>query len=102
MGRSLRTVHKYRDTVTVGYGNHLLHGVDSAKHVAYMSKRSEYRTLVEQRPILFQIKFPPVVYVHHPDFNVVMTLKELPGHNIGMMLHYGEDNLVSVSEAVSV
>ena len=80
----------------MGVGNHLAHRVDGAQHVGDVSHTHQPRVLVEELPVDLELEFAPLVDGDHLQLDFATALQELPRHNIGMVLHDGENHLVAV------
>lgn len=101
MRRGLGAVDEHRDVVGMRYLSHLADGVDGAQHVADVAERGHHGAFVEGGFIALDVEHTTLVNLHHPDSQTLLILNELPGHDVGMVLHDGEDYLVAVAEGLA-
>ena len=102
MGRGLGTVDQHRHTVGMRYGGHILNRVDGAEHIADMAERRHDRAAVKKRTVAFEVDLAAVVDLRHTYAYVGVAAQQLPGHDVGMMLHDREHDLVAVAETLAV
>ena len=102
VGSRLRTVDKYGYAVAVGDGNHFLHGIDRTQHVGDVGEGDEAGVLREEVAVEVEIQLSVLIDFHHFDADALALLEQLPGHDVGVVLHDGEDNLIAVAETLAV
>ncbi|OAV73401.1 hypothetical protein Barb6_00292 [Bacteroidales bacterium Barb6] len=95
MGDSLRTVYQYRHIPPVRLFNDFLHGIDRSQHIGHVRYRHQPRAIGEKPPIGLHIQLPAVIHRYHFQGNPLAGSLQLPGDNVGMMLHDGHDHLVA-------
>ena len=95
MRGTLRTVDHHRHTVFMGYVDELLHGIDRAEHVAHLRHAHHFRVLVEESLVGFNIKHASIRHRNDAQTDAALTGLQLPGHDVAMMLHDGDNDLVA-------
>ena len=95
MRGTLRAIHKHGYAVAVCIGHHLLHGVDGAEDVAHVGKADEARMLVEELAVGGLVEGAVVEHGTHTKFEAIAAGLELPRHDVAVMLHHGDDDLVA-------
>ena len=94
MRNGLGTVYKHRNALFVGIAYHLPDRVHRTQHIGYMRHADNLCTLGKQLFVLIQQKLASVI--HRNDFNGNPPLgsQQLPGNDIAVMLHNGENHLI--------
>ena len=92
---ALSAIHQYRDLMLVGDADDFLHGIHRSQHIADMSDRDDARPLAEQFLVLVQSKLAFIRDGYHAQTNPFAGLKQLPGDDVAVMLHFAEDNLIA-------
>ncbi len=95
MGYCLSAVNAYQRAMAVGVGCHLGDGVDGAEHVRHMAYRHEACALGEETAVYIEVEAAVGVYGHYLYHYARAALEELPRHDVGVVLHDGEDYLVA-------
>ena len=98
----LCSVYEHGDAVTMGYGYHLLHGIDGAEHIAHMGYAHQAGVIAYHTLKGCHIHLAGVVDRHHIEANALASLKQLPWHYIGMVLHGCHYYLVAVAQTLAV
>ena len=102
MGRGLRAVNQHRNFMFMGQRNHLFHRIHRSEHIADMAESSHDGARTEQRAVLLQVEHSSLVNVHHAQLDSCARLQQLPGNDIGMMLHHRQYHLVAFRKAAAV
>ena len=98
MHRALRAVDQHGDAAGVRHAHHLLDRDDGAEHVRHMSDGDHLGARCEQR-LEFVEQQLAVVGDRRPfQDRALPLLQEIPGHDIGMVLHDGEHDLVALPD----
>ena len=95
MRHTLCAIGQEVSAMSMSHLGHTGYGVDRAEHIAHMRHTDQTRTRREQLLIGLHIQFAGIV--HGDDFNHdALTLsQELPGHDVAMVFHHREQDLVS-------
>ena len=91
----LGAVHQHGDALGVGPGDDLFHGIDGAQHVAHMDQPHQLGTLGEQVIQGLQNQLPGIVHGDDLDRGALLLGQHLPGHDVGVVLHGREQDLVA-------
>ena len=94
----LRAVDKHGDAVRVGYACHVGHGVDGAEGVAHMGGCHEACARGEELAVGLDVEHPFVAVGHKAQHGFVVLGGELPWHEVGVVLHGGNNNLVALAQ----
>ena len=95
----LRAVQQHQRTDLPGPGDEDVDGVDGAEQVGVVHHRDELRALVDELVELRQVE-PALVGEAEPAQRRAGALGEqLPRHDVGVVLHLGDDDLVTGAEA---
>mmetsp|Transcript_24388 Transcript_24388/g.68537 ORF Transcript_24388/g.68537 Transcript_24388/m.68537 type:complete len:291 (+) Transcript_24388:246-1118(+) len=88
------------------HGNDFLDRVDACQHVGNMREGHQFRILVQQRFHLFDVQSARLfVQLGETEFGTGALRQDLPWHQVGMMLHFGEHDFVTsldVCDAVRI
>ena len=71
MRGALRAIHQHGDAVLMGNGNHLLHGIDGAEHVAHVGQADKTRMLIEELAVGLLVERAVVVHGNHTELETV-------------------------------
>ena len=97
----LSAVQQYRHALGVGQFDNLLHRQDCAERVGYVSDGHQLGAR-RQHPLVFvQQQLTGVVNGNHPQHGALFLAEHLPGDNVGVMLHVGDDNLVAFADVLA-
>ena len=91
----LGTVYKYWYSLFVGKLNHLLYRIYCTQHIGDMGYADNLRTFRKQSLIFVYQKFAPVVHRNNLNGNTSFGSQQLPGNDITVMFHNGEDHFVT-------
>ena len=96
MGSALRSVYHHGHVVLVGNTNHLLHGVHRAEHVAHLGNAHYLGAPGKQTGEFIEVYLTLVVDGNHTQGNAFPGCLQLPGHDVGVVLHGGDNHLVAL------
>ena len=92
----LRAVHQHRDASGVGQVDHELDRVDGPERVGQVDKRHQLHPPAAEQPlVLVQDQFAGVGEGHDFQRRAGALAQQLPGHDVGVVLHAGDDDLVA-------
>ena len=98
MHRALRAVDQHGDAAGMRHPHHLLDGDDGAEHVRHMGDGDHLGARGEQR-LEFVEQQLAVVGDRRPfQDRALPLLQEIPGHDVGMVLHDGKHDLVALPD----
>ena len=96
VGSTLRTINQHRNTMFMGHANDLLDGVHRAEDVADMSQADELRSFRHVSCDFIAIYETAVVGDGEVlDDDATFHGLQLPGHDIGVVLHLGNQHLIA-------
>lgn len=95
MGRGLGAVDQNRHAAGMGQGYDLLDRIDRAEGVRDMSDGDEFGSRPEQFLKGLEDQLSPVIDGHHPDDSPSLFRQQLPGNDVGVVLQFGEHDLVA-------
>ena len=98
MRYALRGVRQEERAVAVGRAGHLAQGVDRAQHVAHVGGAHQPRAVGEERLVVFLLQVARVVHGYDLEHDALAVAQQLPGHDVAVVLHDGEDDLVALLE----
>ena len=98
VGDALGTVHQHGDAVGMGGGYHFAHGVHRAEDVADVRHADEARAVGEEPLVFIQQQLAAVVHGDDAELDALAHLQQLPGNDVAVMLHGGDDDLVALAE----
>ena len=96
MRSRLRSVYQYRHAVVVCYADNFIHWIDSSERIADMSNADNLCFVAEELLISLHIELPAVVHRYHFERNATLGGLQLPGHDIGVVLHHRHYHLVAL------
>ncbi len=98
MGDGLAAIDKEEGSGVVGHGSHFFDGVDGAEDVGHVGDGDEFNFIVEE--VLVGVEVEGAVVENGDDFNfdVYAGFEYLPGDDVGVVFHLGEDNFVAWGE----
>ena len=99
VGCALGAVDHHGHVVGVGDAYHLLYGVDGAQHIADMADADDAGARGEEALILVEEQLAALVDGYDLDHDAALACLELPGHDVGVVLHDGDDDLVALGHA---
>lgn len=91
----LRRVHEYGDIVGVGGADYFFDVVDSAECVGDVCNANYLCALVDEAFKCAFHEFAILVEGEYVDFCAATTRHQLPRNDVGMMLHFGDDDFVA-------
>ena len=95
MGSALRSIHKHGDTMFMSNAGDFLHGIYRSKNIAHMGNAHQLGSLVEHSLISIHIDVTTLVHGDDTYGNATLCSLQLPGHDIGMVLHHRNYNLIA-------
>ncbi len=82
----------------MGLADDLLHRIDGAQGIGYMHHRHQSGTFIEQLPEFIHDEIAIIVNGDYAQLRPGLFTQQLPGHDIGMVFHLGDDDLVTVTD----
>ena len=101
MRRCLCSVDKHGHTVAMSNGYHLLDRIDGSQHIGHMGDGDKTGIVAEQVLIGLHIHLIAVIDGHDTQHHALALTDELPRHDVAVMFHHGNDNLVAVLKHLS-
>src|ERR1043166_3918876 len=101
MRSALRAVNEDGDAQLVRARRNLLDGVDRAERVRDVADADELRALAEERVELVEQEFARVVHRDDPEARALLLAEHLPGDEVRVVLHLGDDDLVTLSDELA-
>ena len=95
VGDALRAVHQHGDAVGVGGADHLSDGIDRAQHVADVGDADQFGLRGEQFLVFIQQEVAFIVHGDDAEHDAALQGLELPGDDVAVVLHRGDDDLVA-------
>ena len=95
VGRTLSTVDHHGHTMLVGNAHDVLHRIDRTKDVAHMTNRYDARLLSEKASISLHVEDAVIAHRYDLKHNALLACLQLPGHDIGVVLHCGDDDFIA-------
>ena len=80
----------------VRHGCNLLHRVDGAKRVGEMADGDKLRFGAEKLLELLHDQFAAIIDGRHAQLRAFFLTQHLPRNNVGMVLHRGDQNFITV------
>ena len=77
-------------------------GFYCAEHIRHMAYRHHSCAGREETSVLVDVEYSAFVAGHHFYYYAATLLQELPGHDVGVVLHYGENYFVARLEKLPV
>ena len=90
----LRPIDQDRDAPRVRHLDEALHRIDGAEGVRHLRHRHQLRPLVQQRSVLVDQELAGVVDRDDAELGADLLAQDLPRHDVGVVLHGGDDDLV--------
>src|SRR5579859_5290626 len=95
MGRRLSAVGEHKGAHVVGHCGDLFNGIHRAQGIAHVHDGDELHTLVEHVFELVQKDVPIVIDGNYMDARTDVLTDDLPGDDVGVVLHIAEKHDVS-------
>ena len=95
VGDGLSAVHHTKSPDSVRFGCNLLHRVDGAQRVGNVIYRDHLYALIKQSIHRLQVNLAVISHRDRDHFSPSLGADQLPGDNIGMMLHGRDQNLIT-------
>ena len=92
---TLRSVDEYGDVVAVGYVNDFLYGVGDAEHVGYVGYADKACFFVDEAFVCLDVEGTVACQRNDTQCDAYAVAQHLPGHDVAVMLHCGDDDLVT-------
>ena len=102
MRDGLRTIYQEQRTGLVGKLPDLSHGVDRAQHIGDVRAADQPRPLGERCLELIQIEPAILSHAHESECDPRTIADHLPGHQVRVVFHQGEHDLVARRESHAV
>ncbi len=98
MHRALGAIDQHRDAAVMGHAHHLLDGDDGAEHVRHLGDGHHLGAGAEQRLEFVEGKLAGIRDRRPFQHRAVALFQKVPGHDVGVMLHDGEEDLVALAD----
>ena len=85
----------------MGHLDHVANRVDRAQHVRSVGERDERGPKVQQDLVHLELQEPVVADRNELQVAVLFLDQELPGHQIGVVLHLGQDDRVAPADVAA-
>ena len=95
MRYALRGVHEDQRAGGVGPFHDGFDGIDGAQHVRHVRDGHDARPLRDQFVRLVHVERPVIMDVEIPEHGTGLPRKHLPGHDVAVVLHDGQHDLVA-------
>ena len=95
MGSCLGTVEEHRHASLLGQSHDLANGIDGPESVRDMSHGHQAGAFAEQALVGLHVELTAIVDGDHLELGSGVGTYQLPRHDIRMMLHLGDEHLVS-------
>ena len=95
MRHALGSIDKETRSGLMGEACHLLHGIDGSEHIAHLATAHELRAFIEELAIGIEVEVARIVHRDDAYDDAIAFADELPRHDIAVVLHDGEDDLVA-------
>ena len=92
---ALRTVDQDAGAGRLRQSRHLGDRDDRAEHVRHMGDGDQLRAVGQQGGEFFEIELPVVLHRRDLEHDPLAVAQQLPGHDVGVVLHLGNDDLVA-------
>ena len=102
MHGALRAVDQHRDAAGVRQLHHVLHRHLGAERIRHLGDRHHLGARPEQLLELLDEEIAVLVDRRPFDHRAVTLAQEMPGHDVGMVLHDREHDLVALAERRAV
>lgn len=93
---ALSAVYHNRNVMAVGNAYYLLHRVDRAEHIADMRHADDLRAGRYKLFKLIKLQLTVVSHRYHLHHYALAACLQLPRHDIGMMFHSRDNNLIAL------
>ncbi|MNS92519.1 hypothetical protein D3C72_1266610 [compost metagenome] len=97
----LRAINQHRDAPGMGQLDDVSHRVDRAERVGEVRQRDQSGVLTEQSRELFQHQLAGIVDRRHLQRGAGALAHQLPRHDIGVVLHRADQDLVARAQALA-
>lgn len=98
MGDTLGAVHQHGYAVSVGSGNHIFDRIDRAKYITNVRHADNAGTFGEEPFVFVEQQLATVVHRDDAKLDALAHLQQLPGDDVAVVLHGGDDDLVALAE----
>ena len=95
MWRRLCAIHQHRHPTSVSQCDDFFDWIDGPERVGNMSHGDKLGSRAEQLWELLEDQFTAVIKGHDPEGRASLSGEQLPGYDVRMMFHRGEDDLVA-------
>ena len=96
MGYALGAIDHDGHTVAMGYADDVGHRIDRTEHIAHVHHTDELGARGEELLIFVQKQLARVAHRDDAQPDVLASLLQLPGHDVGVVLHGAHDDLVAI------
>ena len=93
--RTLRTIYQHGHAMFVGNANNFLDGIYRTQHIADMGDADNSGVFVEVCLNVIETNATFVVDGQDTDFYTLTSLKQLPGDDVRVVFHLGDEHLVT-------
>ncbi|AEW73302.1 hypothetical protein EcWSU1_01864 [Enterobacter ludwigii] len=90
----LRTINQHLRASLVGFLDNRCHRVLGSQHVRNLGHGHQPRTRIQQRVELLKLEGAINIQWDHPQLRTDTLTEHLPRHDIGMVLHLGDDDVI--------
>ena len=98
VGNTLGAVHQHGYAVSVGSGNHIFDRIDRAKYITNVRHADNAGTFGEEPFVFVEQQLATVVHRDDAKLDALAHLQQLPGDDVAVVLHGGDDDLVALAE----
>lgn len=96
MRYGLCAVHQDRNPLRMSVSDHFTHRINRPQYIRDMGDTDQTSMPIEKRLICIDVQISTFVDGNYPELDIAPALQKLPRHDIGMVFHNGENNLVAV------
>ena len=92
---SLGAVNQNGYTMGMRGTDHFGNGIDSSQGIRHLRHSHQFGFFIDKRFVNRQIQIPAVVKRDHPQAGTLALAKQLPGNNIGVVLHLAYNDFIA-------
>src|ERR1051325_2217989 len=81
--------------------NHLFDRIDGAESIGDVRDRYQLRSRVQQSVVLVEYQLARIIHRDHSQPRAFFFTQHLPGNNVGVMFHGGNDDLVTFANELA-
>jgi hypothetical protein len=94
----LAAVDEHLDAALMGDAADFLHVHHRAEHVRHVGDRHQLGAVGQRLAEIIKIEIALVVDADPDDLRALALAQEMPRHDVGVMLHDGDDDLVALAD----